>query len=88
MGLKSLLVAALAATASAATIDNSFWEECGTPEPSQEHMAMSAQMAKNESMQVAFGDVAQASINVPVYAHVVYNSKDTSGGYVTVSLVQ
>ncbi|KAG5980631.1 hypothetical protein E4U55_003813 [Claviceps digitariae] len=58
-------------------------DECGAPEPTEEHIAVAKEMALNES-KVLLSDFALLSdINVPVYVHVVAANENQ---YLEVSL--
>lgn len=59
--------------------------ECGTPEPTEEHIAMAKQMSLNETMFSGNSFAAQANVNIPVYVHVVAKDKTAGGGYANVS---
>jgi hypothetical protein len=61
--------------------------ECGAPDPSEELMSVAREMAAMEAEALnSFSTESLATIEVPVYAHVVASSR-TDAGYISVSFV-
>lgn len=93
MLFKRLFFAALAATSASARVskrdDASGRFQCGTSEPSAEHVGMSKILAAQEARAAKSGGdlTTRATINVGVYFHVVASSQTVAGGYLTVSAV-
>jgi hypothetical protein len=80
MQLKPLIFSALAATAAAK-------QRCAAPEPTEEQLEVSKQMALEEANHLmATGDQFQveASISVNVYFHVVASGTTVAAGYLSV----
>lgn len=82
MTFKSMLVTGLMATvAMAGTLgDRAQKFNCGAPQPSKQHLAISSEFAAKEAISRA--TVANAQIGV--YMHVVASSTTAAGGYLTV----
>lgn len=85
MALKTalLLAGSMAASVMGAAINNR--DECGAPDPTEEHIAITKQLVLNETMFTDNEFAAQANVNVPVYVHIVAKDKTPKGGYAKVS---
>lgn len=81
MQLKSLIVSAFAVTAAAK-------QRCTAPEPTEEQLEISRQMAIEEASILAEDSMSiQATISTNVYFHVVASGTTVAAGYLTVSNV-
>ncbi|KAF6828766.1 metalloprotease [Colletotrichum plurivorum] len=80
-----LLVAAFAASASAASIPEARGRPgCGTAEPTAEELELTKKLAELEEEKAANGTFSlMATINVPTYFHVVASSQTVANGYLT-----
>jgi hypothetical protein len=91
MYLKALILTAFAAASIIAVPTVNDARTCGTPEPTEEQLQISGQMAIQEAQYLAENGTrfkAQAAINVNVYFHVVATAKTVAGGYLTVNKSQ
>ncbi|OAQ71913.1 metalloprotease [Pochonia chlamydosporia 170] len=81
MALKTalLMASSIAASVMGTALNNR--DECGAPEPTEEHKAITKQLLLNETMFADNEFSAKANINVPVHVHIVARDKTPNGGY-------
>jgi hypothetical protein len=87
MQLKATILSALLATTASAAVAGAKAKvfNCGTKEPSAEHIQISQHFAAQEKEFAASGNFSiAATISVDVYFHVVASSTAVADGYVTV----